>query len=228
MGSALQKGDFITVEYVGRIVGTGKIFDLTSEELAKSENLYDPEMKYGPITIVLGAGHVLKGLEAELEKIKVGEKKKVLIKQENAFGERKPEFVKLVPMAVFKKERMNPVPGMPVKINNIPGVVQTVSGGRVKVDFNHPLAGKELEYEITILNQITNITEQILSLFRFHLPKAELKELQINIDKETAEISTPKDQRIRRFINLTDEVIAKDILKYIKSIKKVKFINIFE
>lgn len=228
MESTLQKGDFLTVEYVGREKATGKIFDLTSEELAKKENLYDEEMRYGSITIVLGAGHVLQGLETELEKMKVGEKKKVIITPEHAFGERKSEFIKLVPMAVFKKERMNPVPGMPVKINNIPGIVQTVSGGRVKVDFNHPLAGKELEYEINVLGKITDVKEQILSLFRFHIPKTELKELQIDLKSDVVELTTPKEQKTRRYIKVTEEVIATDILKYIKNIKKVKFIDVFE
>jgi hypothetical protein len=66
------------------------------------------------------------------------------------------------------------------------------------------------------------------SLFELHLPKVETKDLSIIVNQDTAEIQTPQDPKTRRYINLTEDIIAKDIIKYIKGIKQVKFIDVFE
>jgi hypothetical protein len=117
---------------------------------------------------------------------------------------------------------------MPVNLDNKYGIVQSVSGGRIKVDFNHPLAGKELSYEVEIHNQIDKPEDQIRALFRFHLSKVDTKAVEVTISGKIADISTPKDPRTRRYINLTEEIIAGDILKYIKGVETVKFIDVFE
>ena len=227
MAEKIKEGDFIQIEYIGKVKGTGKIFDLTSEDLAKKEGIYDKDTKYGPITIVVGAGHVLKGLDNALVGAEVGKKLNVTILPKDGFGERNPSLVKLVPRSVFKRERINPMPGLPIRIQNNQGVVQSVSGGRIKVDFNHPLAGKELDYEVEILKKITDTKEKIKSLFEFHLARADLTGLDIKINGKEAEIKSPSDEKTRRFINLTKDILATDILKYIKELDKVRFVDEF-
>ena len=177
MAEKLKDGDFVQIDYVGRVKSTGRIFDLTKEAVAKKEEIYSEETKYGPVTVVIGAGHVLKGLESALTGFEVGQEKKVDIPLDAGFGEKNPALIKLVPRSVFKRERLNPVPGMPVEIQGQRGFVQTVSGGRIKVDFNHPLAGKELEYEVIVLNKITVTKVKFSSRMHFHLPRADLIDL---------------------------------------------------
>ena len=90
-------------------------------------------------------------------------------------------------------------------------------------------AGKVLEYEITVLKKVIDKKEQIKSLFKFHLPKSKPEEIGIEIKEKIIEITSPKsDEQTRRFINLTKDIIAKDILKYISGIEQIKIIDILD
>ena len=137
----MQKGDLISIEFTGRDTTTNKIFDTTNESVGQKEGL-PPNKKYGPVTILVGAGEILAGLDAELLEMKVGEQKTVALAPPAAFGERNPQLVKVVPLGEFKKNNVSPVPGTIVNANDMLGKVQSVSGGRVRVDFNSEFAGK--------------------------------------------------------------------------------------
>ncbi|HIJ99933.1 TPA: peptidylprolyl isomerase [archaeon] len=229
MAETVHKGDFITIDYIARVKDTGQIFDLTNEETAKKEKIYREGDEYKPATVVVGAGHVLKGLDGQLEGLEIGKKTRLEVNSDEAFGPRNPELSTLVPRNIFKKQKVEPFPGLPVNIGGQHGIVQTVSGGRVRVDFNHPLAGKNLEYELTILKKVTDKKEQIKSLFKYHLPKSSPEDLGIQIKEKIIEITTPQnDEQTRRFINLTKDIIARDILKYIKDIEQVRITDILD
>jgi len=227
MAEKIENGDFIEIDYVGRDKETGALFDLTREDVAKKEKIDAPNAEFGPVTIVVGAQHVIPGLDEKLTTLSVGDKSAITVPPASGFGPRQPNLVELVPRSVFKRQHINPMPGMPVKLGNRRGVVKTVSGGRIQVDFNHPLAGKELEYEVEIHKKITSPDEKIKSLLSLHVPGIDFKELKINTGNDEVEITTPRTPKTRRYINLSEENIAHDILTYIK-LKKVKFVDVFE
>ncbi len=141
--------DFIKISYTAK-VKDGNVFDTTDEKKAKENNIYSEKRVYKPLVVVPGEEMVVAGLDEVLKDLKVGEKKTVEVPPEKGFGVRDPAMVRLVPMSVFKKERMTPVPGMPVEIDGRPARVQTVAGGRVRLDFNHELAGKTLVYDVKV------------------------------------------------------------------------------
>ena len=215
----MEEGNFIRIDYVGRIIESGEIFDLTKEDVAKKENVFNPEVTYGSVPVIIGAEVAVKGLENELKKMKVGDKKKVIVKPEDAFGERKAEFIKLVTMSEFKKQDIDPYPGMFITISRLKGRVLSVSGGRVRVDFNHPLAGKNLEYDVEIKEEITEQAKQIKAVLEFFLKK---KDNDVSIENETAKIKTKED-----ISNMTKKTIADMIMKWVKNIKKIQFIDEF-
>ena len=215
----MEEGSFIRIDYVGKIIESGEIFDLTKEDVARKENIFNPEVNYGPVPIIIGAEMAVKGLENELKKMIIGDKKKILIKPEDAFGERKAEFIKLVPVSEFKKQDIDPYPGMPVNINRLRGRVISVSGGRVRVDFNHPLAGKSLEYDVEIKEQIIDQTEQTKAILEFFLKK---KDNDVSIENETAKIKVKEE-----ISGMIKKTIANMIMKWVKNIKKIQFIEEF-
>lgn len=216
----MKEGDFIRVDYVGKIKESGEIFDLTEEKVAKERGIYTPNFKYGSVPIVIGGGFLVKGLEEELKRMRIGERKKIIVKPEGGFGERNPKLIKLIPISEFKKQDMNPYPGMPVTINNIRGKVLSISGGRVRVDFNHPLAGKELEYEVEVKEKITDPREKIKGILEFFL-KIKEKDVNVTIEKGTGEIRMSK-------MDVPYEVkerIVEMIKKWVEGIEKVKFVE---
>ena len=215
----MKNGDFIQIDYVGKIVESGEIFDLTKEDLAKEKGLHNPNFKYGPIPVIIGANFVVKGLDNSLKEMQVGDKKNITIKPEDAFGERDANFIKLIPLTEFKKQGITPYPGMFVTISRLNGRVLSMAGGRIRVDFNHPLAGKMIEYEVEIKNQITDVKEKIDAILNFYL-KLKEGDVIITIDKETAEINIKVDVS-----KLVKNTVADTIKKWVSEIKKVRFVD---
>ena len=68
---AIQKSDFIIVDYTGKVKETGEVFDTTSEEIAKENKLYKEGDIYEPRLVVVGEGWVLKALDDALQTFKL-------------------------------------------------------------------------------------------------------------------------------------------------------------
>jgi peptidylprolyl isomerase len=109
---ALQKGDFILVDYVAKVKETGEVFDTTIEETAKKERLYKEGEIYEPKLVVVGEGWVLKALDESLTTMDVGKPATVEIPPEKAFGARDPEKVKRVPLRQLTAKGVTPSLGM--------------------------------------------------------------------------------------------------------------------
>ncbi|HLD37947.1 MAG TPA: hypothetical protein VJA20_00725 [Candidatus Nanoarchaeia archaeon] len=168
---ALQKKDFIEMEFTGRIKDTGDIFDSNvKEELDKlhvsqgHSNDHVHETK--PLIYCLGEGMFLEGVDNFLIGKEIG-KYVIGLSSENAFGKRRRESVKMIPIKVFFQHKINPVQGAMLNFDGKMGKVLSVSGGRVLVDFNHPLAGKDVIYEVNIKKIIQNIDEKIKAFNSF-------------------------------------------------------------
>ena len=167
--SMVKKGDFAEIVYTGRIKETGKVFDTNDRETAKKEGFFSEKANYHPIVICIGEGDVVKGLDEALEGKEAGKEFKVDVPAEKAFGKKDAKNYKLVPSAVFRNE-MHPMPGLRVDFENgQSGVIKTVSGGRVLVDFNHPLAGQDLSYEVKIVKQVTDDSEKLKGFLKYYL-----------------------------------------------------------
>ncbi|MEM5777552.1 MAG: peptidylprolyl isomerase [Candidatus Aenigmatarchaeota archaeon] len=217
----MKEGDFVLVDFVGKIRETGEIFDLTLENVAKENGIYDSHFSYKPIPVIVGSHMIIKGVEDELMKMGLGEKKKIIVKPENAFGNRSEKLIKLIPISEFRKQDIDPFAGMPITMNGLKGRVLAISGGRVKVDFNHVLAGKELEYELEIKKLIEKIDEKIQAIFNIFVKTKE--DVKVNINGDVTEIyinnEIPRDVK---------KDIAGVIKKWINEVKKIRFVEEFE
>ena len=204
----MQKGDFVRINYVGRLE-SGEIFDLTDGEMAKKEKIFNSKARYGPAPIIVGAGFVIKGIDSAIASMKVGEKKEVTVSPEEGFGTRDPKMVRTVPQKVF---RQPPQPGMVVDFGEARGRVQSVSAGRIRVDFNHPLAGKALKYELEVVEKIEGQEAQVKAVLEFF----GAEKSPIKIEKGLVEISSALPPPIRQRVSGL-------ILEYVKGTTKVDF-----
>jgi FKBP-type peptidyl-prolyl cis-trans isomerase 2 len=158
----MKEKDFVEIDYIGSVKETGEPFDFTVGDEAKKHNAEKP------IVIILGAGHVIRGLDDEIRKHKMGDEFEIDISPEKAFGPRIGKLIKLIPFREFKKHDLSPYPSMRVDFDGLPGIVRSVSGGRVIVDFNHPLAGKSLHYWVRINKKLTKKKEQADAVLGFY------------------------------------------------------------
>ncbi|MDI6702096.1 peptidylprolyl isomerase [Methanothermobacter wolfeii] len=230
---AVNKGDFIKLEFTGKIKETGEVFDTTSEEVAKEAGL-QIKKTFGPIPIVVGGGHLIKGLDEAVTGMEEGEEKHIEIEPEDAFGKRDPKLVQLIPMREFKKQGIKPYPGMVLTIEGHEGRVLNVSGGRVRVDFNHELAGKTLEYDVRVAEIITDDTEKVKSMIQLHYPSQnmDIDKTEVRIEDGTVTIymdeMTKFDNRPYMDVTLARFRISRDIWQNMEGIKRVEFADVFE
>ena len=151
---------FVKISYTGRM-REGAVFDTTDKETAAKEKIFDEEKVYKPMPVVVGEGQVLKGLDEALKDMKAGDEKDLEIPPEKAYGQRDLNLIRLVPMKAFKEQKMTPIPGMVIELDGRPARIQTVAGGRVRVDFNSELAGKTLLYKLKVDEEAKTADEKI-------------------------------------------------------------------
>jgi len=182
--------DFVKINYTARIKDQD-VFDTTRREVAEEEGILDEQRVYKPMTVVVGQGQVIEGLDEALEDMEVGEEKELEIPKDKAYGERDTSKINLVPRRIFKQEGVDPVPGMPVEIDGKQGKVQTVSGGRVRVDFNHELAGKDLVFDVKVEEKAKDKEEKAEYLVEKSFNR--LEGFGVDVTKDTITVTIPPE-----------------------------------
>lgn len=204
----IKKNDFIELEFDGKT--NGEIFDTTNSERAKKMN---PNSNSKPIIICVGTGMLLKGFDENLEEKEIGKKYSIQLKAEQAFGKRNSSLIKTIPLKIFKEKDLQPSRGMVFQLDNNLVKILSVSGGRVIVDFNNLLAGKEVTYDFVIKRKVVEIQEKINSLQDFFFKKRFKFEIN-NKDKKIIFLEKEATPFIRIF-----EKKFKEILGYALEIK---------
>lgn len=161
---AIKKGDFVKIDYTGRLTD-GAIFDTTSEKEAQAAKIFDEKGRYKPVLVIVGKGQAVRGLDEAIDGMNVGDEKEITVPPEKGFGMRDPNLLNVVPLSQFEHEKVNPAPGMVVSIDNRDGTVKSVGGGRVIVDFNHPLAGQELKYKMKVVSLLETTQDKSQAIF---------------------------------------------------------------
>lgn len=184
----IKKNDFVEIEYTGK-VKDGPIFDTTDEKIAKDNNIYNEKISFGPIVICVGENQLIKGLDKNLIDKEPGSYT-IELSPEDAFGKKSAKLIQLISTSKFKQQNITPIPGLQVNIDNLIGIIKTVSGGRTLVDFNHPLSGKDVIYNIKINRVITDPKEKINSFLKFGL---NLKDFEVKVENNKASIILKKD-----------------------------------
>ncbi len=238
-GKPVQEGDFILVRITGK-TQKGKVFQVSSIEDAKKAGIYDEEKAkqgyYSPEFVIVGKpGFLNEGLTEVIEKMNYFEKKSVRIPPNKAFGKRDPQKIERIGIAKFKRmnEGKNPQIGQEFvkKGTGQRGVITNITQGKVIIDYNHPLAGQHLDYNIEIIDKFEDFEEKIHQLmFSKGIPKENISDFKLNYlkEKKTLEITIPK---MFLFQNLTyfKFALAMDLQTHMEDeIDTVKFIEIYE
>jgi peptidylprolyl isomerase len=137
----VQKGDTVNVHYHGTL-SDGTTFDSSAGR--------------EPLKFVAGTGQVIKGFDEAVLTMNVGDKKTVHIPVHEAYGERNDDMVMEYPTSDFPAD-MQPAVGMELQMgdnagNVFPVVIVDIQGDMVLLDANHPLAGKDLIFELEVVS----------------------------------------------------------------------------
>ncbi|MFH1789433.1 MAG: peptidylprolyl isomerase [Candidatus Altiarchaeota archaeon] len=205
---------FIKIDYTAQIKD-GQVFDTTDEKKAKDAGIFDDKRTYAAAPIIVGEGQVIKGLDEALAKAKVGEKQKIEIPPEKAYGDRNPALLRIVPLKVFKKEKINPMPGMPVELDGQPARVQTVAGGRVRVDFNHDLAGKTLVYDLNVVSE--SATDKEKALFLVEKNFGSVEGFDVKVTGKKVEVTVPEKAYRDRAAIVRKASLSAELFRFMQS-----------
>ena len=137
-----EKGKKVKVEYEGKF-DDGTVFDSTEKHEGK------------PLEFEVGAGQVVKGFDEAIDGMEVGEEKEVKLLPEKAYGHPNPAMIKSVPRDMLPKEP-EPKEGMMLIMSTpqgqqLPAKIAEIGKDIVKVDLNHPLAGKTLNFKLKLV-----------------------------------------------------------------------------
>ena len=203
--AGLADGDFVRLAYTIRTADDGRVIDTTDKETAEEAEIDTDEYEFEPRIVALGAGHVFPSVEEALIGESVGDEGTVDVPADDAFGEYDPEEVETVKADKIPEDSR--YPGAQVQIDNRQGHLETIIGGRARVDFNHPLAGEDLEYEYEILEAIDDREEQAAGMLGMYLQEA--PEVRIETETEEEETVTEDDDGEE---TVETEEVEKDVL----------------
>ena len=216
---AIKEGDFVQINYSGEV--DGRIFDTTDEEQAKEAGIHNAEALYGPITIRVGSRHVIVGLDDDLLDKEVGYEGELDVPPEKAFGPHYAEKVESFPKNKFKEK---PVKGMTVKVENLgEGTVIDMIGGRVIVDFNHPLAGKTLHYRYSIVGLVEGVEARMQGLIHLYAGR----DLNLSFEDGVLSITLPPGIAYDRRWVLWRSRVIHEAFEYIPEIKEIILLERF-
>ena len=213
----VKEGDFVSIKYAGS--SEGKVFDTNVAEEAKKAGL-EQRRKYSPLFVVAGKGQVVPGFDEALLKASEGKDEKASIPAAKAYGQANKDLVRLIPIAEFKKQGVTPYPGMVLNLDDTVAKVVSVESGRVKVDFNHPLAGKDLDFSFKIVKCAEGAEEKLRLAVHDLL---DLPETAVSFKEGVATVkvdaSVPKLQDYLsakyRFVQV--------VLQYVPDVKRIVF-----
>ncbi len=224
----IKKKDFILINYVGTVKETGKVFDTTFEDVAKKEKLFKEGDIYEPKLVVVGEGWVLKALDENLPSLKLKKVSAIEIPPEKAFGPRDPEKVKMVALRKLTSRGITPRMGMSFEVDGKLATIRTMGSGRVQLDYNPPLAGKTLVYDVTVERRLETKEEKVTAIIHRRIPSVDLKTFRVKVGKTSTVVNIPEEGFYVEGLQLAKRGISSDIQRFFPETTSVKFVEVFK
>ena len=201
---ALKEGDMIEIAMTIR--SEGKVFDSTDEKIAKENGLQGAGNK----RVVFGKNMLLPKVEEKLKSSKEKEEFTLKLGVEDAFGPRKKDHIHTYPEKVFKEQNLRVVVGQVYNFDGNYGKVKSASRGRVLVDFNHPLAGKEVEIKASLQKIITDLKEKVETTLNVLIG---LSDQMFDVSIKTKEISLKVPEQLVQMNQMLEGALKEQLGK---------------
>jgi len=224
---ALQKGDFILLDYVAKVKETNEVFDTTKEDVAKNAHLHKEGEFYEPKLVVIGESWVLKALDEALLTAEIGKETNVEIPADKAFGPRDPDKIRRVPIKQLYAKEINPVVGARIEFQGKTATIRSIGAGRVLLDFNPALAGRTLIYDLTVTKKLEVAEEKIGALIHRRVPVVEENKFKLTIQDKNLTIDMPEETFYVEGIQIAKRGVAMDIQKFLPDLAETKFVETF-
>ena len=220
------KGALIFANYTARVKDTGEGIESTVETEAKKLKIYEESRKYEPRLVAIGEGWLISGLDAEVAKMAVGEKKEIELSPEKAFGARDPTQLRMIPLRKFGEREHELTVGDSVDIDNRVGIVRFIGSGRAQVDFNHRLAGKSIVYDFEVLKTVDTDGDKARALVDRRLA-GEGKKADVELAGGTLTVTVPEELFLVEGLQIIKRGISNDVFKFVPTVASLTFLEKF-
>jgi len=214
----------VYVDYTGKIKDEDKVFDTTLESVARDHGIFKENEQYEPMLVAIGWNWLLAALEEEMIGMKIGDSKAIEVPPEKGAGQRDPNLVKKIPLIKLRKQGAQGYKGEEIRFGRERGVITSVLGRSVRVDFNNPLAGKTLIFDISIKGVVSDSIEKLMAVIKRRIPSLPKDQYSASITGKTITINLPKESRYIENIQYAEIGIAADALKVVEKAKEVKLV----
>ena len=188
----MDNGTIVHVDYDLFNAETEKLIETTREDVAKEHDVHDENRTYSPMVAVVGDGRLIPGFEAHLADAKAETDYTLDIEATEAYGERDAGLVETIGQNVLLRSVREPETlgiGSPVEIGGRTGVLQFLSAGRARIDYNHPLAGVTLRYDYRITKVVEDRTEKVETLLNMNTGR---DDFEVDFDGDDLTVTTPE------------------------------------
>lgn len=224
---AVKPGDFLLVNFTLKVKESGETVDTTYDAVAKDAHLHREESSYGPRFIILGEGWLPKGLEDSLVGLDVGKQTTVELPPDKGFGTRDPGKMRLVPLRRFREQGV-PTPGTQIELDGRAATVRAVGAGRVQVDYNHPLAGRTLIYDVSIEKVVEDDNEKVLNIISKRIPEVDKAKFGVERNATGLTIEVPEEAFYLSGLQVAKKSVTSDLQKYFPNVETISFREVFK
>jgi peptidylprolyl isomerase len=226
MTLVFQKGTLILVDYTAKVKDSNEVFETTREADAKTNSIFDANVKYQPRLISVGESWVLKGLDDALLNANAGDKLSVEVPPEKGFGARDTSKVRMVPLRKLGDDAEKVSVGDTIELDDRTGIIRFIGSGRVQVDFNHRFAGRTILYDLNVIKSLDTDQDKIIGLLKRRFPLDESK-LKFEIKGTELDIVIPEEAMMMEGLQVVKRAIANEILKFVTKLDKINFVEAY-
>ncbi|MHA1978578.1 MAG: FKBP-type peptidyl-prolyl cis-trans isomerase [Candidatus Hodarchaeales archaeon] len=226
----IAENEWIKINYTGRLKENSKAFDTTLEEVARKEQIFDEKRGYNPLLCRAGdEKFLIPGLARQLVGMDLDAPQTLEISVKDAYGDRDASKIEMVPTKKLRKANIDPRVGNRVQLAGRTGTIIWAGGGRTRVDYNHPLAGKELIFDVTIVEQLVEIEDIQKEIISRRLTGVNLDEVTIETseDPKTITISLPNYLIFMEGMAIAKYTLGTDLHEFL-DFEVVKFQDVFD
>ena len=188
----MDDGTIVHIDYDLFNAETEKLIETTREEAAKEHDVHDENRTYSPMVTVVGEGQLIPGFEAHLAEAEAETDYSFDIEAAEAYGARDASLVETIAQNVLLRSVRDPEmlgSGSPVEIGGRTGVLQFLSAGRARIDYNHPLAGVTLRYDYRITKVVEDRSEKVTTLLSMNTGR---DDFEVEFDGDDLTVTTPE------------------------------------
>ena len=189
----MDNGSIVHIDYDLYNAGSDKLIESTREETAKEHDMLDENRTYSPMITIVGDGRLIPGFENHLTDAEAGKDYDFEIEPEDAYGERDQNKIETISQNVLLRSVRDPntlAIGSPVEIGGRNGILQFMSAGRARIDYNHPLAGVTLRYSYQIVKVVEDRDEKVQTLMKMNTGR---EDFEIEFDGDDLTLTLPEE-----------------------------------